>query len=331
MPVTLKDIADHTGFSRPTVTRILRGDVQRFNRKTCAIVLKAAADLGYRPNAAARAIGLGRFGCVTLLLGSDVGRSDMPVRMLLGIQDELSRHDMHLVVTKLPDEELTLEGVVPKVLRENMSDGLIVNYTHDIPGRMLELIEASSVPAVWINVNLPANSVHPADAEAGGELVSRLYHLGHRRIAYLKFDSSSHYSVSARREGYVKAMKARGLKPMLFDQETPAGEQPAVVRRMLSSRSRPTAVIVRPEDAPTLVCVAEQMGIRFPRDLSVVAISGHRFVIMGLEVSAVIVPAYEEGREAVAMLLRRLERPSVMQPPHIVPFEWYEGQSLAAP
>jgi DNA-binding LacI/PurR family transcriptional regulator len=331
MPVTLKDIADHTGLSCPTVTRILRGDSARFSKLTRDRVQKAAAELGYRPNAAARAVGRGRFGCVTLLLGSDIARSDMPVPLLLGMQDELARHDMYLAVTRLPDEELTRDGVVPKVLRENMSDGLIVNYTHNIPQRMRELIESSSVPAVWVNVDLPANCVHPADSTVAAGLVERLYAAGHRRIAYFKFDSSEHYSVQARREGYIKAMRQRSLEPILIDRETPTPRQPDVVREVLSRPDRPTAGIVRPEDAPTIVCVAAELGLSFPRDLSMASISGYKFSLMGREVTASILPAHAEGREAVAMLLRRLAKPGERQSPVVTPFEVFEGQTITSP
>ncbi len=42
-----------------------------------------------------------------------------------GIHDELAAHNLHLTMTRLPDERLTDEGVVPKLLREWMADGLL--------------------------------------------------------------------------------------------------------------------------------------------------------------------------------------------------------------
>ena len=56
MSVTIKDIANETGLSWPTVSRILNGKGQLFKEETRDRVIKKAQEMGYVPNAAARRI-----------------------------------------------------------------------------------------------------------------------------------------------------------------------------------------------------------------------------------------------------------------------------------
>jgi LacI family transcriptional regulator len=329
MSVTIRDIAEKVGLSKPTVTRILGKDAHLFRPETRKIVLDAARELGYRPNAAARAIGTGSFGCVALVLGYDSGRSDLPVPLLIGIQDELALHGLHLAVARLPDDKLTAEGFVPKVLRESMADGMIINYTHDIPPKMLAIIRGHTAPVVWVNSDLANDCVRPDDFSGAKWITEHVISLGHRRVAYAKFDSSKHYSVAARLEGYRAAMKSAKLKELVVNRHVEASEQPDLIRGMLSKRDRPTCVIARPEDVPAFAIVAASMGLEVPTDLSIASITGHYFTLMGRPVTSAIVPSYNEGAEAVRMLLakRHSKTPRPMKS-RLVDFEKVPGQTV---
>ena len=111
---TLKQIGERCGLSAQTVGQIL--NLQRdelFRPETCRLVRETASSLGYRPNRSARSMREGRFGAVTLLLSTDVGRSVFAPQLLDGIQETLSEQDFHLVLTKLPDEKLISDTYVP--------------------------------------------------------------------------------------------------------------------------------------------------------------------------------------------------------------------------
>src|SRR5215470_8292138 len=153
MTITIKEIARRTGLSIPTVGNVLGRSAYRYSADTRNRVMQACQELGYKPNASARAMRQGRFGCAALVLSRSKQQthSHIPPGLLDGLDDALAQHDMHLTVSRLTDEELTSDGFVPKVLRESMADGMIVNYTHDIPQAMLDLIHAHHAPAVWLN------------------------------------------------------------------------------------------------------------------------------------------------------------------------------------
>lgn len=330
MAVTLREIAQYTGLSKPTVTRILGRDAHLFSADTRRKVLDAARHLGYRANAAAKSMTSGRFGCAALVLGSDIGRSDLPVGLMLGMQDELTRRDMHLAVTRLPDASLTSDGFVPKVLRESMADGMLINYTHDIPARMLELIRSHPSPVIWINTKLDTDCVHPDDLGGARALTEHLIGLGHRHIAYAKYDSASHYSTAERREGYANAMVDAGLVPQVVSEHVPLDRQVEVTRAILSRHPRPTAVIVRPEDAATFMLVATQLGLSVPQDLSIASISGRLVEIAGRRLLTAEVPTRGVGEAAVVALCRKMADPDRLLPAHSVPFALVTGDSACA-
>src|SRR3954470_20688971 len=118
MTVTIKEIALRTGLSIPTVGNVLARSTARDSATTRELVLKAAQEMGYKPNSSARAMRQGRFGCAGLVLSRSKQQthSHIPNRLIDGIDDELARHDMHLTVSRLTDEELSDNDFVPKVI-----------------------------------------------------------------------------------------------------------------------------------------------------------------------------------------------------------------------
>jgi LacI family transcriptional regulator len=331
MGVTIKEIAAAAGVSWQTVSLVMR-DKGRVGEATRRRVRATAERLGYRPNGAARAYRTGRFDCVALVLGAVDERSDLPIGLLRGVQEELGRNDMHLSVARLPDAELARAGFVPRVLRENSADGMLINYTHGIPRRMLELIERSRAPAVWLNTNLPRDCVCPDDEEAACRLTRHLLGLGHRRIAYVKTDASSHYSTAERRRGYEMAMAEAGLAPLAIDRAVRPRESGPLFDALLAAEDRrPTALILRPEDLATAAYCAACRGLRVPRDISLVCIAGAELRLAGADVTAAIVPSRQEGIEAVRMLLARIRTPGASFPARRIPFDFVAGATCAPP
>jgi LacI family transcriptional regulator len=349
LSVTIRAIAQHTGLSIPTVGNILGRSGHRYNPQTRARVLEAAKELGYRPNASARSVRNGRFGCAALILSRSRQQtlSHIPAGLLDGLDDELARHDMHLTVSRLTDEELSTESFLPKVLREHMADGMIVNYTHQIPQPMLDVIHAHHAPAVWLNAKLPEDCVFPDDFGGARDVTEQLLRLGHRRIAlvhtiarlgwtgdFASFRPHMHYSVIDRIAGFDQAMRAAGREPIVLSHdrfiETP--DQIDAVSALLNRPDRPTAIIAYSEtEAYTIVCAARVLGLTSPRDLSIVVFAPENMAVLGLEVTAAAVPTREMGRQAVLMLMEKLKAPETPLAPVPVPYAALTPTTLGPP
>jgi len=337
----LSQIAEEVGVSERTVQRVLTGEL-RDSRPTIVHrakrIRRLATQLGYRPNTAARAISTGRFGCACLVMTRSEGRSTLPEDLLNGLCDALAGHDMHLTLARLPDEALTSDQAPPKIMREWMADGLLLNYTTSIPRALLDMIHDFKIPSVWINSKQPANCVHPDDFGAGRMAAEHLIRLGHREIAYADYQhpwadwDSYHYSAHDRSGGYEQVMRDAGLAPRFIreDHWVPRERQLAYTRGWLGQDDRPTAIVAACQvEAVAISMVAPELGLRVGRDVSLAVLAptgtacGH--------MSRADIRQKEIARRAVEMLAGRMAPGRPDLPPVAVPFVWHNGGTCAPP
>jgi LacI family transcriptional regulator len=333
--ITMKDIATHAGVSRATVGFVLSGKESpvRISEETKRRVQDAATALRYRPNGVARAMRSGRFGSVALVLSTVRTRSLIPIPLLDGIHDALAKNDMLLVLTRMPDEKLTSEGFVPKILRESSSDGLIINYNANIPHAMLELIRTHHIPAVWVNSKQPSSCVYPDDFRGMQEAVRILHDRGHRRIAYVDFSTSAHYSSEDRANGYSLQMHEFGLEVQLIrPQHSHDWKLPVKVAHLLphlTAPDRPTAILTyTPQNIAPVMLAAHEAGLHVPQDVSVITVAEFLQPHFGMVFDTMVLPEYAMGERAVEMLLQLIENPDTLPAPEALPLTYGQGETV---
>src|SRR5262245_64829913 len=91
MPVSLTKVAKVAGVSIATASRILAGVDYPVTNKTRQKVLKAAEDLGYRPNLIARSLRLEQTLTIGIIVENILSPFIPPI--IRGIQAYLKRHD----------------------------------------------------------------------------------------------------------------------------------------------------------------------------------------------------------------------------------------------
>lgn len=340
MAVTLKRIAEHCGLSLQTVGAVLSGKEQLFRAETVAKVQAAAAELGYRPNSAAKAMRSGRFNAAALVLSDNPWRSVLFRPQLSGIDHALTVVGMHLVHALIPEQDLRERGQVPKIIGELMADGLLINYNTGIPAALDQVITKHRLPAIWMNAKRARDCVYPDDEGAGRLATEHLLELGHRRIAYIDYchattQPDQHYSAWDRQAGYEQAMRAAKLTPRVItspDSLTPAQHLPAI-RAWLSADDRPTAVVTycEREAEPILYTATALLGLQVPRDLSIVTIADDPADHTGVPLATVILPRYDLGKVAVEMLVERIAAPKRSLPARCLPVTLEPGISTARP
>jgi len=337
--VKMQDIAQRAGVSQATVSLVLndRQTGVRIGDATRQRVLETAREMGYRPHASAIAMRTGRSGCIALLLSTVDYRSTLPRGVLDGIDDALAERDLHLVLARVPDEKLTNEGFVPKILRQWTADGLLIDYTDHIPPRFLEIIASQQVPAIWLNAQLPGDCVLPDDDAAGERAARHLCELGHRRVAWVDFSHQNmpgeHYSGQARREGARRVLRRKKLDfRATLDASVPPDNRLAALREMLHSTNRPTAILTYgPEDAQAAMLAAAQENLQVPRDLSLLTFGPPGRHLGFLMLTTVLVPEWQTGASGVARLLEKIAEPQRALAPLKIEFGWQEGATCAPP
>jgi LacI family transcriptional regulator len=313
----------------------IRSDTQLRVRET-------AKDLGYMPNVSARTMRSGRFGAAALI--QSAYRLYLPHGLLFGLTDGLSQRNMRLTVAETVDTEWERNADLPQVMRELSVDGLLINTLLNAPPQLLEMVHASHVPAVWINLDQPEDCVYPDDFRGAQVATKHLLKLGHQRIGFIKTGlievEPAHYSLNARRGGYEKAMKATRLQPRVLElPPAPVWEQGQMEDRrveealaLLQSPDRPSALIAYEMDtALPILLAARTLGLRIPGDLSLLMFHDSFEPFIGVAITTMMLNMGRVGTEAVAMLEEKIEQPDVALPPRPVEETLFEGATCGPP
>jgi LacI family transcriptional regulator len=281
----------------------------------------------------------GRLGAVALLQDTSTSPSTLQPDLLRGIQDALAKRNLHLTVERVPDEEALRNGGIPKVLREWMADGLLVNHNPDLPSEMVDMVYKYRVPTVWINSREAADCVRPDDRAAARRATQLLLEKGHRRIAFADYTYGPrtrrpHYSPQDRRRGYLAAMRKAGLPPRVIQGRdyVPRRERVESSRTWLGQKKRPTAVLTLSCSTANPIFVAARLArLRVPGDISVVTIDDRQEELLGAAISCMVIPWHEIGGAAVEMLVDKIERPSRKLRPRTFEMVWREGDTFGPP
>jgi len=304
-----------------TVSEVLRNKGS-YRPQTVQAIHAAAHELGYRPNAAARATRRGRFGNFTLMISVEGRHLFVPAGFLRNLEVAASRLEQRLMIAEAPDARMVDPDHVPRVFRELATDGLIISYCGQIPPHMRQMLERFSIPAVWINDKRDCDAVYPDDYKAGTRATQVLLTRGHRRIVWADHGPWGHYSVSDRRLGYAHAMKQAGFEPFVEVLPVEPADELQAMGRLLDQKPRPTAIVFYGADSLHALGVAAAMrGIRVPQDLSVACFEIRDAVRMaGTHVCRWYWPQDELAHAAVSMIDSKVKRPHVFQPARTIAF-----------
>jgi DNA-binding LacI/PurR family transcriptional regulator len=319
-PPTIRDVADRAGVSKSLVSLVLRGSGQVRPEKRDA-VLRAARELGYRPNAAARSLGERRTlphsgprsGGGTPVVGvllSDL-RNPWFVDLLDGLNSLLHAAGLHMLLADARLNRRTGQDPAGPLL-DLRADGLIVVGTLPDPAALGPVAERIPVVVAGAREPVPPGvDVVAGDDDKGARLATEhLVGLGHRRIAHI----AGYGAVGElRRSSFEATMRDHGLADGAIVEPsdmTEEGGYRATVR-LLSRPDRPTAVFA----VNDIACVgalsaAGELGLRVPRDLSVVGYDNTSVAqLRHLWLTTVDQAGHEIGRHAARRLLDRFEKP----------------------
>lgn len=332
MKVTVTQIARHLQVSQPTVSAVLsgRGGNTRVSTELAQRIRDAAQRMGFRPNAAAKAMATGRFNTIAILQSTVGFLSFLPRAMFDTIHDALAARQMHLMIAKVPDAKLADPQYVPQILKELICDGLLINYQARIPPQLVTMIEQHRLPAIWINSKHPHNCVYPDDFAGAYQATRRLIELGHRRIAFSLFCAFEHFSGVDRRDGYAQAMREAGLSPQILQYErTPTPVIVGQLTDLLAGPSRPTAVIgYTGEVARSWYRAALRAGLGVPDHLSIIGFSDEPIAEVDGTLATVALPGPQMGQTAVEQLLQLIQTPGKTFEPVQIECGFVPGQSL---
>ncbi|PTY06491.1 hypothetical protein DB346_00980 [Verrucomicrobia bacterium LW23] len=338
--VTLQQIALEAGVSAVTVSNILNGKNKELWPSTllrAEKVREIAARLGYRTHGAAKAIATGRFNTIALMMSNSPYVSNLPMRLLWGIQEEAVRCDLHLLLSRISASNQNSDEAIPRILRECMADGLLLDYTHCIPSSLTTLVEKQNIPTIWLNVKQKFNSVYPDDYEAGYQLGKHLGSLGHKSVGYVSYVDGPptpvhHYSTFDRRLGLSDAISlTKGTIHDFVRSHACFADTLQYWRtyfRGVGGKSCPTAFVTySARNAMPLMRAAELEGLHSPRDYSIATFDDTEMDYLGLPLCMCKLPWDRIGAKGVQLLLAKIEKREKSMLSEAVKLEWIPGSS----
>jgi DNA-binding LacI/PurR family transcriptional regulator len=316
----LQDVAVSAGVSPATVSLVLRG-APGPSAATRDRVLDAASRLGYRPDRAASLLARRRSRLIGVVM--DV-RSTFHAQLVEDVHEAAEEHGYDLVlstVTRTRDDRRAVE-----TLLDSRCEALVL-LGPDAPAARLSAL-ARQLPVVAVGRPVSADGVdvvRAADDEGVAQAVEHLAGLGHRRIAHV--DGGRGPIATARRRGYERAMRRRGLGEHLQVVGGDPGEESGAraARTLFGSDPRPTAVVTYNDaSAVGLLDALLRGGVDVPGEVSVVGYDDSPLSRLAhIDLTTVSQDSPQLTRLAVAAVVERLdggrtEQREVVVPPHLV-------------
>ncbi|MBB2940866.1 DNA-binding LacI/PurR family transcriptional regulator [Actinoplanes lutulentus] len=179
MAATIKDVARLAGVSASSVCRAL-AKPEQVRPETRERVERAASDLGYYPNRAARGLITGRTANIGVVL-PDLANPFFP-SVVKAIQTQARRFD-YAVFLSDTDEDPALEVPLIRALAKQV-DGFLLCSPRAGDEELRAF--AGHTPIVVLNRRVtPFPSVTADSADGMRQAIGHLHALGHRRVAYV--------------------------------------------------------------------------------------------------------------------------------------------------
>ncbi|KAB1641150.1 LacI family DNA-binding transcriptional regulator [Gulosibacter chungangensis] len=229
--VTLQDVADRAGVSRSAASFALtnRGRVSEATRQR---VKDAAAELGYRPNRAARNLRTQRTGVIGLCLPPGSTIREYYMDLAFGAVDAAREEGLLVAI---------ISGEYPASTLLDF-DGLLV-LDPQLDDRMLKAAEKTGIPVVTGERPLQYSTavrgtVHGNHEQTFPMLLDHLETQGAKIPALIAPVGSTDWASSAR-AAYFAWCEARGLEPRIYETSFPgtAEEVSALATELVDDRS----------------------------------------------------------------------------------------------
>ncbi|MFD7441176.1 LacI family DNA-binding transcriptional regulator [Streptomyces sp. NPDC059909] len=301
---TSKDVARAAGVSQATVSLVLGGKWPgRVSERTAELVRRTAAELGYRPNLAARNLRLGR--TRTALLVVPALTNEFFARVYAGAAAVASDHGFGVVLYPSPEgvgpakdpfasARAALDGVIASSMAAGALDAI---RGTDLPLVMLDSDPSDPASAAQVNLDI---------ADGMRQVTDHLLGLGHRRFIHLASAVPS-WTFEVRAGALGTALRAVPGASLLT---VPApldvsGAREATERALAGSGPRPTALICDDDILAAGACKAvRRLGLRVPEDVSVTGFDDLALATaLEPELTTVRLPAERVGEAGMSALL----------------------------
>jgi LacI family transcriptional regulator len=336
--ITSHDVARRAGVSRATVSMVLnRSDAVTLSAETRQRVFDAAAELGYRPNSAARMLVRGDTETIGLVVTHpQVLSVDGFVPQLLYGISQVNRESGYRVLLEGVESGAGLHAYADLVESRRIDGMIVLNPPTDAP-QIHALIDQGFPLVLLGSVRHPReHACNFSTRRAIRRSVDHLVGLGHRAIAHIGFSPPGFVATDARLNSYRESLTAHGIAPddrlVAYGAFSAESGHTAMQELLARGGERPTALLAG-NDTIALGAMAAitDAGLSVPDDIAIVGFDDLPFAAqLRPALTTVRNPGVEQGRQAAQLLIRLLKGEPIAQRRIALPTELIIRDSCGA-
>lgn len=306
---SIKDVAKAAGVSTATVSRVIanKGYITDEKRE---LVMRAIAELNYRPNLIARSLRAQTSTKIGLVV-SDI-RNPFFTAIARAVEDAAYERGYSIIMCNT-DENPEKEQMYLNLMHDENVAGVIFSPTQQF-GATRKPYHAS-IPFVIIDRRVDNNPNYDTvlldNVAAAYDLTQHLLEQGCRRLVGLFGDTST--TGFDRREGFEQAIRNAGLEPFGAHFIAPRIEQGyQSTLELLHGGELPDAIFT----SNNLITVGafqalRAQNIRMPQDIALVGFDETTWGnVVSPALTIISQPTEDIGRSAIELLLQRIETPN---------------------
>ncbi|HGG8809549.1 LacI family DNA-binding transcriptional regulator [Enterobacter hormaechei] len=267
--VTSQQVAQLAGVSQSAVSRTFTPGAS-ISPATREKVLKAARELGYRPNAIARSLNTAR----SRIIGVVISYFDNPFysQVLEALAQKLDTLNYHLLLF-VGDRDGNVDRIFDQIMQYRVDGIVLASVTLSL--ELSEECLAAGIPVVLFNRSEEsgmASSVNSNNEAAARQIAEFLLAGEHKRFAYVGGVADSPVNI-ARQHGFISTLEEHGITDVrVVHGNYDAQQTTRAAYTLFSASPAPDAVFVANDHmAVTVMDVARyEFGLRIPEEVSIV-------------------------------------------------------------
>jgi DNA-binding LacI/PurR family transcriptional regulator len=313
--VNIGEIARRARVSRSTVSYALSGK-RPVSHATRQRIQQVIDEMGYRPNASARALARGETRTLGLVFPPASSHyTEMQLDFIGGVVEAAAARDYEVLMSLAGAGE---DQAFQRLVGERRVDGAILMEIRLRDARV-DRMRRSGFPFVTIGRTGTPDGTAWVDLDHWNlvrRCVRHLADLGHRNLALVNRSETllraGYESANRGQDGFERALAELGLAGVSYPCDDHALGGEACAERILAEHPETTGIVTLNEASlGGLFRALANAGRTIPHDMSVIGIAGERWAdAVTPSLTAADVPAYEMGRIAIDLLLERIKQPA---------------------
>ena len=310
--VRLEDVAEDSGFSRATVSRVINEE-SKVKSETVEKIKASMEKLGYRPNMLARALSSGKKNSIAVLL-PDV-TTLYYTRLLRGINDVAQDVYYHTIVKSISKIENAAD-----LIDSNMVDGFIIRHSRSFEkiDFLMKKINKKNMPVIFIG--RPFNdsespSVIVDNVGGARKMAHYFFSKNYRKILFVT-GKNDNIDSNDRKYGFRMGLLECGfdvnsLVEVEGDFTREKGYE--IAKKYMKNGGFDAVFAANDESAMGVLLYLNENSIKVPEEVSVAGFDDAFFAeYLWPPLTTVRQPMYEIGQTAMKNILKIIDRdPSV--------------------